>query len=221
MAVSATSALDSNAALAAATSGTPSIAETEQRFLRLLTTQLKNQDPTNPLENAELTSQLAQMSAVSGIEKLNIALQSLVAQSSSNQVLQAASMIGRSVLSPGSVLSLSNGESIPFGIDLQAPTQSSTVTITDAAGNVVRTYKAGALPQGLQNLAWDGKDDNGKMVADGKYHIGVVAATGDKNVAADALTYTQVISVAQDASGISLELSNGNSTNLNNVKRVL
>jgi flagellar basal-body rod modification protein FlgD len=221
MAVSATSALDNNAAIAAATSGSPSIAETEARFLKLLTTQLKNQDPTNPLENAELTSQLAQMSAVSGIEKLNIALQSLVAQSSSNQVLQAASMIGRSVLSPGSTLSLSNGESIPFGIDLQAPAQSVTVTIADADGNVVRTYNKGALPQGLQNLLWDGKDDQGKMVADGKYHIGVAAATGDKNVTADALIYTQVVSVAQDASGVSLELSNGKSSNLNNVKRIL
>jgi flagellar basal-body rod modification protein FlgD len=182
---------------------------------------LKNQDPTNPLDNAELTSQLAQMSAVSGIEKLNIALQSLVTQSSSNQVLQAASMIGRNVLSPGSVLSLKDGESIPFGVDLQAPAQSVTATISDAAGNVVRTYDMGALPQGLQNLLWDGKDDQGKMVADGKYHISVTAATGDKKVTADALTYTQVVSVAQDTSGVSLELSNGKSTNLNNVKRIL
>lgn len=221
MAVSATSALDSNAAFAAAASGTPSIAETEQRFLRLLTTQLKNQDPTNPLDNAELTSQLAQMSAVSGIEKLNIALQSLVTQSSSNQVLQAASMIGRNVLSPGSVLSLKDGESIPFGVDLQAPAQSVTATISDAAGNVVRTYDMGALPQGIKNLVWDGKDDKGKMVTDGKYHISVAAVTGDKNMTADALTYTQVVSVAQDTSGVSLELSNGKSTNLNNVKRIL
>jgi flagellar basal-body rod modification protein FlgD len=221
MAVSATSASDSNAAIAAASSGSPSIAETEQRFLKLLTTQLKNQDPTNPLENAELTSQLAQMSAVSGIEKLNIALQSLVAQSSSNQVLQAASMIGRNVLSPGSVLSLSDGESVPFGIDLKAPAQSVAVTISDADGNVVRTFNKGALSQGLQNLLWDGKDDKGKMVADGKYHIGITATTGDKKVTADALTYTQVVSVAQDASGVSLELSNGNTTNLTNVKRVL
>lgn len=73
----------------------------EQRFLKLLVTQLNNQDPLNPLDNAQLTSQLAQMSTVSGIEKLNAAFSELVAQSAAGQVLQSAALIGRSVQVPG------------------------------------------------------------------------------------------------------------------------
>ncbi len=76
-------------------------ADGEQRFLKLLVTQLNNQDPLNPLDNAQLTSQLAQMSTVSGIEKLNAAFSQLVAQSAAGQVLQAAHLIGRQVMLPG------------------------------------------------------------------------------------------------------------------------
>lgn len=87
--------------LGAALAGQSSSADSEQRFLKLLVTQLGNQDPLNPLDNAQLTSQLAQMSTVSGIEKLNAALSSLVSQSAASQVLQSASLIGRSVQASG------------------------------------------------------------------------------------------------------------------------
>jgi len=220
MAISATSSTDSAATLATA-SGAPSIADTEQRFLKLLTTQLNNQDPTNPLDNAQLTSQLAQMSTVSGIEKLNAAFQSLVTQSSSTQVLQSASMIGHGVLVSGSKLALSNSAPAAFGIDLQGAAQSVKVTINDAAGNPVRTYDLGALPQGVKDMAWDGKSDTGAAVADGAYQISITAKSGDKTVVANPMTYEQVISVGQSASGVSLELGNGGNANLSDVKRIL
>lgn len=75
MAVSAITSSDGASAVGALSSNTVSSADGEQRFLKLLVTQLNNQDPLNPLDNAELTSQLAQMSTVSGIEKLNTAFQ--------------------------------------------------------------------------------------------------------------------------------------------------
>ncbi len=92
----------STSSLSQALGSTASGAEGEQRFLKLLVTQLNNQDPLNPLDNAQLTSQLAQMSTVSGIEKLNGALASLLAQSSASQVLQSAALIGRDVQVAGS-----------------------------------------------------------------------------------------------------------------------
>ncbi len=92
----------STSSLSQALGSTPSGADGEQRFLKLLVTQLNNQDPLNPLDNAQLTSQLAQMSTVSGIEKLNGALESLLAQSSASQVLQSAALIGRDVQVAGS-----------------------------------------------------------------------------------------------------------------------
>ena len=111
----ASNANSSGNSLSAALAGKASSADGEQRFLRLLVTQLGNQDPLNPLDNAQLTSQLAQMSTVSGIEKLNAAFSSLVSQSAASQVLQSASLIGRSVLAPGQtqasrVLSVAQGQ---------------------------------------------------------------------------------------------------------------
>ena len=129
---SAASASSANAA-AAAMGNVTSSADIEQRFLKLLVTQLNNQDPLNPMENAELTSQLAQMSTVSGIEKLNTALSGLVSQSGASQVLQAASMIGYSVLSPGNELTVSKDQAdVPFAGELPSSASDVKVVVTDA-----------------------------------------------------------------------------------------
>jgi flagellar basal-body rod modification protein FlgD len=112
MAISDTSSITGQNATSAASSSNASVSneDSEQRFLKLLVTQLNNQDPLNPMQNAELTSQLAQMSTVSGIEKLNTTLSGLVNQTGSNQVLQSASLIGYNVLSPGDVLTTKKPE---------------------------------------------------------------------------------------------------------------
>src|SRR5690349_20746179 len=137
MAVSNTSAASSSANVAAAMSDATSSADIEQRFLKLLVTQLSNQDPLNPMENAELTSQLAQMSTVSGIEKLNTTVASLASQSGASQVLQAASMIGYSVLSPGNELAVAKDKQTAFAVELPSSAAKVTVEITDAKGKTV------------------------------------------------------------------------------------
>ena len=221
MAVSATTSSDSTSALGALTSKTASSADTEQRFLKLLVTQLNNQDPLNPLDNAQLTSQLAQMSTVSGIEKLNSAFQSMLAQSGSSQVLQSASMIGRTVLVPGSELALKKGTDVPFAIEMPQSADSVKVTVTNAAGNTVRSFDLGSLPQGVKTLSWDGLNNTGVSVADGSYTVNVVATSGDAKVAANALTYSNVTSVSQGASGVALDLASGGKAALSDVRLIL
>ena len=221
MAVSATTSSDSTSALGALTSKTASSADTEQRFLKLLVTQLNNQDPLNPLDNAQLTSQLAQMSTVSGIEKLNSAFQSMLAQSGSSQVLQSASMIGRTVLVPGSELALKKGTDVPFAVQMPQSADSVKVTVTNAAGNTVRSFDLGSLPQGVKTLSWDGLNDTGVSVADGSYTVNVVATSGDAKVAASALTYSSVTSVSQGASGVALDLASGSKAALSDVRLIL
>lgn len=221
MAVSATTSSDSTSALGALTSKTASSADTEQRFLKLLVTQLNNQDPLNPLDNAQLTSQLAQMSTVSGIEKLNSAFQSMLAQSGSSQVLQSASMIGRTVLVPGSELALKKGADVPFAIEMPQSADSVKVTVTNAAGNTVRSFDLGSLPQGVKTLSWDGLNNTGVSVADGSYTVNVVATSGDAKVAANALTYSNVTSVSQGASGVALDLASGGKAALSDVRLIL
>ena len=220
MAVSGVSGTDTSAAGALAGAASSS-SDQEQRFLKLLVTQLNNQDPLNPLDNAELTSQLAQMSTVSGIEKLNSTLQSLVDQSGSSQTLQAASLIGRTVLTPGSSLNLKDNAATSFGLYMQGAADTVKVTVTDAAGNTVRTIDAGALPQGTKTLSWDGKSDTGVAMGNGSYKISVVAASGGKSVAANTLTYAQVASVAQTAGGVTLNLGAAGTAALGDVKQFL
>jgi flagellar basal-body rod modification protein FlgD len=201
---------------------TPTSADSEQRFLKLLVTQLKNQDPLNPLDNAQLTSQLAQMSTVSGIEKLNNAFQSLLAQSSSNQVLQSAALIGRTVLVPGNDLALTQGTNAPFAVDMAGAAESVKVTITNGAGAVVRNYDLGALPAGVKTLSWDGLGDGGAPVASGAYTFNVAAAEGgNAKVVASALMYANVVSVAQGTSGVALDLGSNRKASLGDVKLIL
>lgn len=110
----------------------------ENRFLTLLTTQLKNQDPLNPMDNAQMTSQLAQISTVDGIEKLNATLQSLVDNSTDSEALQAAALVGHGVMVPGSGLSLQEGTALG-GVELTDAADRVRVTIKDGNGLAIRT----------------------------------------------------------------------------------
>ncbi|AIY40274.1 Flagellar basal-body rod modification protein FlgD [Collimonas arenae] len=224
MAVSGVSGADNNSAGALA-GAVSSSSDQEQRFLKLLVTQLNNQDPLNPLNNAELTSQLAQMSTVSGIEKTNAALQALLGQTGSSQTLQAASLIGHTVLTPGGSVTLKDGAAVgattTFGLNMQGAADTVKVTITDSAGKTVRTIDVGALPQGTKILSWDGKNDTGTMMANGDYKISVAAAANGTAVAAGTLTYAQVASVAQGANGVTLNLGAAGTVALSDVKQFL
>ena len=196
-------------------------ADSEQRFLKLLTTQLNNQDPLNPLDNAQLTSQLAQMSTVSGIEKLNSTVESLLAQTGSGQVLQAAGLIDRSVLAPGTGLTLSAGSAVSFAIDMPTAADSVKVSITNAAGQVVRSLDLGGLPPGVQTMSWDGADDGGQLLSNGSYQLSVTASGGGANVAAVPLTYANVTSVAQGPNGVALHLADRRTIGFDDVRSIL
>jgi flagellar basal-body rod modification protein FlgD len=221
MAVTATNSTDSTSGLGAqaATAGTGG--DSEQRFLKLLVTQLKNQDPLNPLDNAQLTSQLAQMSTVSGIEKLNSAFAAMLAQSGSGQVLQSAALIGRTVLVPGAGLDLKQGVDVPFAVDMPGAADSVKVTVRNASGDLVRSYDLGALQAGVKTLSWDGKTDSGVAAADGSYTFNVVAMAAGNGVSSTALTYASVASVAQSSTGVVLDLGASRKAALADVRLIL
>jgi flagellar basal-body rod modification protein FlgD len=228
MAISDTSSISGlNAATAASSGNNVSQADSEQRFLKLLVTQLNNQDPLNPMENAELTSQLAQMSTVSGIEKLNSTLSGLVSQTGSNQVLQAASLIGYNVLSPVNQIATTapkDGEepaTVPFAVQLPGTAGDVQVKIVDAAGRTVRTLELGSLAEGVNPVTWDGKADDGSTVPAGNYSFSVVATNDGTAVEATALTFAQVAAVKQGTHGVTLELANGRSISLDDVRMYL
>jgi len=201
-------------------SQTSQMSEAEDRFLKLLTTQLKNQDPLNPLDNAQMTSQLAQISTVSGIEKLNATLQLLLQGSQEAQTTQAANLVGHGVLVPGSALLLTSGAAVG-GIELSAAADKVTVTIKDGNGLAVRTLALGDMEAGVHNFTWDGLTDSGAQAVDGSYSISVAAKQGTENVAASALNLGVVRSVIRGSTGFSLDVGNFGNFMMDDVKQIL
>lgn len=179
--------------------------DSQSRFLTLLTAQLKNQDPLNPMDNAQMTSQLAQISTVDGIERLNTTLQSLLADSSNTQALQAASMVGHGVLVPGSSLALQEGNAYA-GIDLTSDADSVKIEILDSNGLPIRTLDLGNVKSGSHTFTWDGNTDGGVAAADGSYSFSVKALQGSNKVDSTALSLGLVSSITRSSSGIGINV---------------
>jgi flagellar basal-body rod modification protein FlgD len=202
------------------TTTTSASTETQNKFLTLLTAQLKNQDPLNPMDNAQMTSQLAQISTLDGIERLNTTLQSLLDSSSSSQTLQAASMVGRSVLVPGSSMTLSKSMAVA-GLELSGPADNVIVSIKDSNGVVVDTMNLGALTTGLHGFSWDGTTGSGAVAADGKYTFSVTAKQGTNDVTATALALGTVGGVSRNGQTFNLDVTGLGSFALSDVKEIL
>ena len=213
----------------ATTSGDSVQADTD-KFMTLLVTQLKNQDPLNPLDNAQVTSQLAQLQTVTGVNKLNETLNTLKASYQSSEAMQATNLIGHGVLVEGNNITLSGSKAI-MGVELAGDVDSLQVVISDKNGKEVQTMDLGAQKAGVVPLAWDGVPDasnvgsDGKPVtlADGSYTFQVVATkAGDKVSDAKALAFDSVASVTTNGlDGVKLNLPGKGAVTLADVKQVL
>jgi flagellar basal-body rod modification protein FlgD len=195
-------------------------AEAQDRFMTLLVTQMKNQDPLNPLDNAQVTSQLAQLSTVTGIDKLNDSIGALMGSYQASQSMQAANMIGHGVLVPGSGADLAQGQAL-MGVELTEPVDKLQVTIFDASGREVRKLDLGAQQPGTIPIAWDGKNADGVAAADGSYSFKVEAAIGSDKVAATALQFGMVSSVSTNAQGVKLNLPGMGEVKFADVRQIL
>ncbi len=193
--------------------------DTQNRFLSLLVAQMKNQDPLNPLDNAQVTSQMAQLSTVQGIENMNKSLQTLTQSLASNQMTQAANLIGHGVLVPGNSVSPDSGKN-GLGFDLALPADKVTVAISDAAGHPVRTIEVGSAQSGVTLLAWDGMTDGGTPAASGQYTFSVQAVQGGQKQDAAALSLGTVNSVSQGSQGVALNLAGNRSAGFADVRQV-
>lgn len=200
---------------------TSSATATQDRFLKLLVTQMKNQDPLNPMDNAQVTSQMAQLSTVTGVDKLNATLQALSDSMMSGQSLQAATgMIGHGVLVEGKGVDLIKGNGYG-GIELAQSADRVDVAIYDQAGALVRNIQLGAQPVGLTNWQWDGRNDAGVTMADGGYTFTVNAVQAGAPVAATALQFGMVNSVMQGKQGVTLSAGQLSDIAISQVKQIL
>ncbi|GGE84663.1 flagellar hook assembly protein FlgD [Massilia psychrophila] len=201
------------------------------KFMTLLVTQLKNQDPMNPLDNAQLTSQLAQLSTVTGVNKLNTTLESLKASYQSSEALQATNLIGHGVLVEGNFAQLSGGKAI-MGVELASAADNVQVTISDPrTGKDVHTIELGPHAAGTIPLPWDGivdpskvnPDGTGVALKDGKYTIRVVATKGgETQTDAKTLSFDSVASVTTSAKdGVKLNLPTKGIVSMADIKQIL
>lgn len=193
--------------------------EAQDRFLKLLVTQIQNQDPLNPMDNAQVTSQLAQLSTVSGIDKLNASVTAMSANFLSAQNLQAANMIGHGVIAPGNTIGLHDGKAI-FGIELPQNADGAELTIKDSSGFTVRKMSLGVLPSGINTMTWDGKTDSGAAAANGAYSFSVNATSGDKKLDVTSLSFGIVSSITATPQGAKLSVENVGDISMSDVRQI-
>ncbi|MCA6219950.1 flagellar hook assembly protein FlgD [Photorhabdus antumapuensis] len=202
--------------------------ELNSNFMQLLLAQVKNQDPTNPMQNNELTAHLAQINMLEGIEKLNTTVGSIVGQINNNQSLQASALIGRGVMIPGNTIlaglnkEAGNVSTTPFGIELERPADSVKVTITDKQGTVVHQIDIGGLEAGVHSfLPWDGKKEDGTHVEDGAYNFTITASYKGEQRVFQPLRFATVNGVTRDADGAKLDLGRIGTVTMDQVRQIL
>lgn len=189
------------------------------RFMTMLVTQMQNQDPLNPMDNAEITSQLAQINTVKGIDSLNSTLQKLLTSYSDALSMQSSSLVGKNVLAAGNSLPLGDAGALG-GIKLAGDADKVSVVITDAKGVKVAQQDLGPQKAGVIDFAWDGKNLDGARVANGGYQFSVQATQGSSKVAATALEVGTVSALVRGQNGFQLEIPGTGLVDFNAVQQI-
>ena len=177
--------------------------EAQDRFLKLLVAQLSNQDPMNPMDNAQMTSQIAQINTVTGIQQLNDTMKSMSTQMGAMQVLQAGNLVGHGVLVEGNKLAFdSEGKTGIGAIELAGKASKVEVQVLTPGGKVIDTLSLGALEAGQHGFSVDAS----KYPEDTELNFKVVATNGSAAVEATTLMHDKVVAVGSGADGLTLTL---------------
>lgn len=194
----------------------------QEAFLQLMVTQLKNQDPLNPMENGEFLSQIAQFGTVSGIDELNDSFGGLSASISSDQGLQATNLVGRTVVVPSGEALLSAGGDVRGEILLPASTSSMQLYISDGNGELVKQINLGSQQSGQVSFSWDGLMDDGSYADPGVYQVRAEAVFNGENSGLPTLVQADVDSVTLGgASGLILNLAGLGGYTFGDVQQIL
>lgn len=193
----------------------------QEDFLDLMVAQLRNQDPMKPMEDGEFLTQMAQFSTSTGIQELTDSFKSFSESMQSGQTLQAASLVGRSVLAPTGVGRLEEGGSLSGSIDLTESSSDVEVRIFNQVGERVRSIGLGQQAAGTVPFKWEGLDDQGQSLPAGDYLIEASANTGNGAEAVETLIATEVENVTLNRSGgLLLGLNGGRTLELSEVRQI-
>ena len=192
---------------------------TKDDFLKLLVTQMKYQDPMNPMDSAQMTSQIAQLNTVEGINQLNATVTSLQASLMASQSMQSASLIGKTILADGNAISLLNG-SANLSMRLEGAAESVVIDVINASGRIIKSTDLGASAAGIKTFTWDGSTNEGGTAPNGQYTFQVNAKKLNQAVAVTPLIQATVSGVEMTSAGPQLSLNNGTNIALSTVRGV-
>jgi len=192
-------------------------------FLTLMLAQLKNQDPTSPVDSNQFLNQLASLSTVQGITQLNTSFGALSTSLVSSQALQASSLLGHQAMVSSSTANLTANGSVSGAIDVPQTTSQAVVNISDSSGALLRQINLGAQSTGLANFSWDGKLQDGSQAPAGQYTLSAVFNGGASGATA-ATTYVngvvQSVTMGAGQTGLTLNVSGLGSVPFSGVKQI-
>ncbi|MBY0233991.1 flagellar hook assembly protein FlgD [Roseateles sp. PN1] len=210
-----TKAAGSSASTVASATSPKSVQDTQDRFLKLLVAQMQNQDPMNPMDNAQVTSQMAQIQTVSGISTLDNTVKSLGNQFNQMQALQSVSLVGRSVSFEGNQLNISGGKGIG-SYQLQSPATAVKLEVLNSAGVVIDTQQLGAQGTAKQDISWAAD----KVDPNGKYTFRITATKGTATVGSTTYAEDKVMAVNTSGTSLKLELQRLGLVDYSSVKAI-
>lgn len=192
----------------------------QQDFLKLMITQFRNQDPTQPMKNGEFLGQLAQFGTVSGIQNLESSFAALANSLQADQALRAASLVGRQVLVASDSASLSANGSLGGEIDVPEGGGHVKLTISDANGRQVRQIDLGMQPAGLVDFSWEGRAADGEAADPGAYSVSAELVTSEGAQALPTLMTGKVESVSLDQGTVQLAIGGLGDVALGDVREI-
>jgi len=217
----------STSSTSSTSSGTGSVADSTTlggtNFLTLMLAQLKNQDPTSPVDSNQFLNQLASLSTVQGITQLNTSFASLSSSLVSAQALQASSLLGHQALVSSATAALAANGTVTGAVQIPQNTSQAVLNISDSSGVLVRQIDLGAQSTGLANFSWDGKLADGTQAAAGQYKLSAQYA-GATSGGTAATTYVngtvQSVTMGAGTTGLTLNVSGLGSVPYSNVQQI-
>ncbi|WP_057830850.1 flagellar hook assembly protein FlgD [Colwellia sp. TT2012] len=195
---------------------------TQADFFALLTQELANQDPTKPVDNNEIISQMTAFSTTDGVQRLNDSFDIFASSMTSSQALQASSLVGRSVLVEDNVFGMEEGQSIKGKLVSDKPASNVKIYVENIAGEIIQTVQVGKVDAGGMNFTWDGQTAEGEPAPEGAYRFRIVGLVDGQASELEAMTYRKVDSVTLAGAGgnIILNLNGGSSMVLADVVEI-
>lgn len=195
---------------------------TQEDFFALLTKELANQDPTKPVDNNEMISQMTAFSTTDGVSQLNDQFTKFASSMSSSQALQASSLVGRSVLVDENVFGMKAGDTVKGKLVTDQPASNVLIYVENTAGEIVQTVPVGSVAAGEFTFTWDGQTSAGEYAPTGAYRFRVAGLVDGQASELQAMTYRKVDSVTLAGAGgnILLNLNGGSSMALSDVIEV-